>query len=66
MSALDVLESIINSDGFESRVRALRDEAAVAGDLEQVAVCDEALLDVSTGNPACLDCANVLRAAEEN
>ena len=32
-----------NAERFDDRVRALRDEAAIAGDLRMVAICDRAL-----------------------
>jgi len=36
---------ILDADDFENRVKALREEAATAGDLEMVATCDRALGD---------------------
>ena len=61
---LNVLEQAVQETNFAERVRALRSEAAKAGDLAQVRLCGQALEDVSPDNPACLDCANVLRGAE--
>ena len=49
------------SDGdLAERVRKLRDEAAVVGDLEQVAICDDALIGKSG---ALAECLNVLASA---
>lgn len=63
-TALEALEAIVSAPDFVTRVRALRAEAAGAGDLAQVQSCDRALEDLDAGNPSCLDCAVVLQAAE--
>lgn len=45
----------------DSQISALRDEAAAAGDLEQVAICDRAL---EGDDSARRECVRVIRDAE--
>ena len=53
-----------NAERFDDRVRALRYEAAMAGDMRMVAICDRAL-DCRDDYEAREECARVMRAAEE-
>lgn len=45
----------------DDQITALRDEAGVAGDLEQVALCEQAL---AGDDEARLECVQVIRDAE--
>lgn len=59
-------DDMSNAERFDDRVRALRYEAAMAGDMRMVAICDRALdcRDDYSTEEAREECARVMRAAE--
>jgi hypothetical protein len=59
-------ETGVAIDAVESAVRALRDEAGQAGDLEQVALCDEALSGETDGASSEQIAAVIVEAAAQD